>query len=666
MTWQSQILALLAASLVRPLALAAAAWLILRVLKVRHPASLHAMWTAVLVGMIVLPLVTLVAPQWKLPLLPKQSEPVAQTQVQQPDVFTNPEPSGAQLNATATAQSQAPRPAWPAPQTLIVWCYLAGVLAMTIFCLTGWALLWRVMSKSRRLRARLLESNDVITPVTVGVLRPSVILPAGWRDWSTNTKRAVLAHEFAHIRRRDTLTSSLTRLAKCIYWFHPLAWFISRQISELAELSCDAAVLEKNRDPGGYSRILLGFAETVHAAGYRTMLPGLAIASDSGMSHRIDQVFELATGNLRKLSRPGAVLVLAGLPVMCLAAVVGLTAPPSRALHPVTTSVPSPVGSRAARSNRAISDCATNNSKPAVTQPTPRPKFDVASVRRCLPGDEMNGPPGGRGGGGGRGPRESPGRLRMQCLALDDIISFAYLDYQQGRLLNNTSGPGNYAWLRNGPAWIHTDWYTIDAETEDPVANGPTGPGTVEAIGVMKQMLQVVLEDRFQLKMHRETEDVPMFNLTVAKGGLKMKPMEEGGCVPHDPTKGVNTGEMFPPGKTPMCTSWGHTNGPDWVIDAAGQHLSNLANSLSGLLDRHVFDKTGVNDLFIYHLQFAHDETTPGRFGPEMVNRAFPPTDIPSGPSVFSVLDGLGLKLESTKGPSEYVVIDRLERPSEN
>ncbi len=327
MTWQSQIIELLTASLIRPVALAGAAWLILRLYKVRHPASRHAVWTAVLIGMMLLPLVSVFAPQWKLPLLPKKPELVAQTQVQHSDSFIDVQSSGVRLNSVTTTPLQTAKFTWTTRQTLIVWCYLAGVLAMAIVRLTGWILLWRVMSKSRGLRTRLRESSDVLAPVTVGVLRPSVILPVGWRNWNANTKRAVLAHEFTHIRRRDTLTSSLCRFAKCIYWFHPLAWWISRQIADLAELSCDAVVLEKSGDPGGYSRILLGFAETVHAAGYRAVLPGLAIASRSGMGHRIDQVFELAGGNLRRLSRPGTVLALIGLPVMCLAAVVGLTAP---------------------------------------------------------------------------------------------------------------------------------------------------------------------------------------------------------------------------------------------------------------------------------------------------------------------------------------------------
>ena len=255
MTWQSQTMALLTASLVRPLVLAAAAWLILRVLKVRHPASRHAVWSAVLVGMLLLPVASVIAPHWKLPLLPRREDAAIQTPLLTNDTSAY-DPSGFATGA-APSTNNAPTPRakvfeWPAPGTMLLWCYLTGVLAMTGYRVTGWMMLARVKSRSKALRLRRLrESADVLIPVTVGVLRPSVILPAGWLSWNTTTKRAVLAHEFAHIRRGDTWISFLTRVARCMYWFHPLAWWISWQIADLAELSCDAVVLEKNGDPGG-------------------------------------------------------------------------------------------------------------------------------------------------------------------------------------------------------------------------------------------------------------------------------------------------------------------------------------------------------------------------------------------------------------------------------
>jgi uncharacterized protein (TIGR03435 family) len=632
MTWQSQIIELLTASLVRPLVLAAAAWLILRICKVRHPASQHAVWTAVLIGMMALPLVTFFAPQWKLPLLPAKQEPVAQTQVQQSGNFLEAESFAVRRNTSASVRSQTAESAWPAPRTLIVWCYFLGLFAMVIFRLTGWALLWRVMSKSRLLRARLRESSDVVAPVTVGVVRASVILPTGWRSWQTATKRAVFAHEFAHIRRGDTWISFLSRLARCVFWFHPLAWWISRQIADLAELSCDAVVLEKNGDPGGYSRILLSFAETVNAAGYRAALPGVAMASRSGMGHRIDQVFELAGGNLRRLSLPK--IVLAGLPVICIVATVGLTAQP---------------------------------------QPAPRPKFDVVSVRRCNP-NGLAGPASGEGGGRGTGPQYSPGRIRMQCMTVGAMMGAAYLgEFGEGEgLLNYMPSIGDDNWLKKAPNWVNSDLYTVEGKTDNPAAKGANGRGRGEGDKVLERMLQVALEDRFQLKLHQETADVPMYNLTVAKGGLKLKPMAPGGCSAPDPAQGAPAprgifmnGEWTPPGKMP-CMIVLHRTGPDWAIDAGGQTPGNLIGMLGKTLDRNVFDKTGIADLYTFHLRFAHDGSTPGSLPQAMIDRMFPHTDLPSGPSIFTALEQVGLKLEPTKGPQGHYVIDRIERPSEN
>ena len=154
MTWQSQAIALLTASLVRPLVLAAAAWLILRVLKVRHPASRHAVWSAVLVGMLLLPVASVIAPHWRLPLLPAPAvRPSTQPPLQADDV--SPSDSFGFVAGAVPSASRAPTSPqakvfeWPAPGTMLLWCYLAGALVMVIFRLTGWMMLWRVMSKSR-------------------------------------------------------------------------------------------------------------------------------------------------------------------------------------------------------------------------------------------------------------------------------------------------------------------------------------------------------------------------------------------------------------------------------------------------------------------------------------------------------------------------------------
>ena len=126
------------------------------------------------------------------------------------------------------------------------------------------------------------------------------------------------------------------------------------------------------------------------------------------------------------------------------------------------------------------------------------------------------------------------------------------------------------------------------------------------------------------------------------------------------------TGEWSPAGKTSPCMIVLHTAGPDWALDAGGQTPGNLIGMLSKALNHHVFDKTGITDLYTFHLRFAHDGSTPGNLPPAMIESMFPPTDVPSGPSIFTVLERLGLKLEPTRGPQGHFIVDHIERPSEN
>ena len=574
-------------------------------------------------------------------------------QFSQPIVFETP-PSPPQMHS--------------APPVLpVIW--LCGFLVIAVVRYRNWLRLRTVIRESPmwgRLSIcpptlKVRESSGLLEPGVVGLFRPTLLLPSGIENRLTPSElQAVIAHELCHIRRRDNLFAAVHMLVEAIFWFHPLVWWIGARLVTERERACDEEVLSLGNQPDIYADAILNVCKLYT----ESPLACVSGVSGAGIRQRIEAIMSnrklqglngakkllLATAGVAALGGPIAIGLLIGVGnIPVIHAQPPVPTPPLPIQTAQTQTTPTPIASR---------------------PPAARPKFDVVSVRRCMPGDELTGPPGGRGGGGGgRGPRYSPGRLRMQCLSVDDMISIAYLGLLGDGLLNSRVMPfdSEHRWLRNAPPWAKSDWYTIDAETDDPAANRPNPPGRRRDYeNVMEQMLQVVLEDRFHLKIHRDTEEVPMYNLTVAKGGLKLKPMEAGGCTESDPSKVVGTSEMFPPGQKPLCTSWMHMNGPDWALDSAGQPLSNLANWLSTTLNRHVFDKTGVSDLFIVHLQFAHDETTPGSLPQELMERAHPHSDLASGPSIFSVLEGLGLKLEPTKGPQGYMVVDHVERPSEN
>jgi uncharacterized protein (TIGR03435 family) len=178
---------------------------------------------------------------------------------------------------------------------------------------------------------------------------------------------------------------------------------------------------------------------------------------------------------------------------------------------------------------------------------------------------------------------------------------------------------------------------------------------------MMGPMLQSLLEDRFQLKIRRETREVPVYALTEAKGGPKLLPFKEGSCIPVDFAKG------FPPPGQPNCKAVVGRNGPNVTVEAPGTSVDSLSKLLNLALDRPVVDKTGITGFFDFHLVFAADEVTP-RFlpGGDMAGPPAEPSGDPAGPTIFTAIQQFGLKLEPAKGSRDFLVIDRVERPSGN
>ena len=126
--------------------------------------------------------------------------------------------------------------------------------------------------------------------------------------------------------------------------------------------------------------------------------------------------------------------------------------------------------------------------QPQTIAPQAPPKFEVASIKPCR-SDSV-----GNSRGEGRGPRLSPGRFRLQCLTVAEMIREAYVENAEDKSVNFVRSEQLDKLARKGPSWIRSDWYTIDAKPEGtPAKNVMLGP-----------MLRALLEDRFKLKVHRE------------------------------------------------------------------------------------------------------------------------------------------------------------------
>ena len=205
--------------------------------------------------------------------------------------------------------------------------------------------------------------------------------------------------------------------------------------------------------------------------------------------------------------------------------------------------------------------------------------------------------------------------------------------------------------ISGGPNWAGTDRWNIEAKAEAGSIPPPTFPPEPTVIPPLMLMVQSLIEDRFQLKLHRETKELPVYELVVARGGPKIKPSED-----QSPPSLVQPQRGGPIPRGNMRMGRGD-------LEANGVPVSNFILGLSQQLGRTIIDKTGLKGLYDFKLQwtpeFAQGPVVPG--GPE------PPPPPADGPSIFTAIqEQLGLRLESTKGPVDVLVIDSVQKPSEN
>jgi uncharacterized protein (TIGR03435 family) len=237
------------------------------------------------------------------------------------------------------------------------------------------------------------------------------------------------------------------------------------------------------------------------------------------------------------------------------------------------------------------------------------PAFDVATVK---PGDPAN-----RGkliGFRGR-------HFNAMNFNVNDLISFAYGFHTEQ--------------IIGAPAWFATDLYDID------------GVPDTEGIPSQKQqnlMLQKLLADRFQLKFHHEKKELPVYVISLAKGGPKMKKNPGG---PDDPM-------AF------FFRSFGD-------LTVRNQTMADFATWFQGsVTDKPVVDHTGLTDRFDFNLKWTPDDSQFVQFRGS--NPLPPPRDDPNAPpSLYTaVQEQLGLKFESTKADDDVIVIDHVDKPSPN
>jgi bla regulator protein blaR1 len=511
--------------------------------------------------------------------------------------------------------------------------WLSGFLAF----LGLWCIRWRRMTKMLRGATPLQQGREVealrraerlagirrpielilspasLEPGIFGIITPVLVWPRRISERLDDGQlEAILAHELWHVRRWDNLAAAIHMVVEALFWFHPLVWWLGARLVEERERACDEAVLRLGNQREVYAESILKTCEFC----LESPLACVSGVTGADLKERIVRI--MAQGRTNALTFPRRLLLV----VVGMAAVAGpvmfglLKVPRARAQSSPTTG-------------------------------TPAASFEVAAIKPNRSGDwrVMMG--------------FGPGRFRATGMWVRHLITLAYdvRDFQ----------------VTGGPSWIDSERYDIQAKEPDSVAAEMQKLSQDQREELSRSMLQSLLADRFKLKLGHETKELPAYALVVAKGGPKLqaaKPDADFRGIKGPEGRGQRGKSVFGMGD----------------LTIRDEPLSMLARMLSQQLGRPVLDQTGLEGKYDFTLKWTPGQGEgmigmgPGGGGPEpgkgMVGRepedgspqlGSPPAPDMSGPSIFTAIqEQLGLKLESTKGPVEILVVDHVERPTEN
>lgn len=448
------------------------------------------------------------------------------------------------------------------------------------------------------------SSPGVLEPGVVGFFRPIVLLPEGLLKTLIRPQmEAVLAHELSHARSHDNMTAAIHMIVEALFWFYPLVWWIGARLVEERERACDESVLVLGSEPREYADAILNVCK--HYVKSPVVCVSGIIGSD--LKRRIVHIMARHIGQGltpgRKLLLGGAAAVAIGIPLA-----LGMT-----------------VASRGGTQGAEVSNGRL-------------PSFETASIkldklRMQLPGRHLS-------------PVLLAGGVHLfggnfsATTSVMAMIMDAYGQY---------ASPLNPTQVLEGPAWIRTDFYDINAKVSVSVVNGewkklPFAQRWNEAM----LMLRSVLINGFKLRVRYETKELPVFELVLAKNGLK---------IAEDKTAD----------RPCRMTGLGPGNG----LKVESCDFSNFAGILSALPElrsRVLVDKTGLHGRYSLKLHWT-PEMPPGMPMPArggQRNHDAAPSES-SSPSLFTALrEQLGLTVQSTTAPVDTIVIEHVERPAEN
>jgi uncharacterized protein (TIGR03435 family) len=606
--------------------------LLLQALRVKDPSIRLAAWTAMLGGSLALPALTAALPSAIPPLalfrssMPQFAMPhVAAQLVEAPAVVNDAAPSPMPIishpdDGVARQDLAAPQEArvsdpfdWERA-VFAIYLLVVGVLMLRSFAGLAMSLRWLHNSRATGQETEgieIRESDRVAAPVTLGIVRPAILLPIDWCEWNGVKLEAVLAHERSHVRRRDPAVQLLSVIHRTLLWYSPLSWFLHKRIVQAAEEASDDAAVAATHDRASYAEVLLDFMRRgVPRANWRGAdCDGVAMARYGLPEKRIDRILD-ATALSRGVTRGSVITILAlGSPL----AYVVATAQPQSVPQVQTLIAQAQMPIKQAQGPIAP-QAPTAPVSPAVQSTAVLPAFDIADVHVSAP----------TGYQALQGPVFHEGRYELRKATMLDLIKIAY-----GVDADTVFG---------GPSWLETDRFDVIAK-----APSATSPERIHL------MLRVLLVDRFKLVLRKDTRPIQGFVLSVGSGTPKLKPADgsgEPGC------------QIQPFVATPNApTATRVVSCHNVTMEAFAQSLQGLDKTGGiggGYLHGPVLDSTGLKGAWDFDLTWTLK-------GSAALARA---TDI----TIYDALDKqLGLKLEPGKVPMPVLIVDSAnQKPSAN
>ena len=272
----------------------------------------------------------------------------------------------------------------------------------------------------------------------------------------------------------------------------------------------------------------------------------------------------------------------------------------------------------------------TTASGQAPTVVSDLPKYDVASIKPNKTGDNRV------------RFMMTPDGISLQGAPMRMLLPQAF-GVEEDRILGE-------------PDWVKSSRFDIEAKVEP--ENAPKLKD-LKADQRNAMMLQLLV-DRFNLKYHHEQRELPMYTLAVAKSGLKMKPTKPDQDAPEPEAPPPGDGPQPKMGRHMLMMHPGH-------LESTGTSTEQLAHLLSRQLGRTVVDRTGLSGEYDFTLDYTPDNMPmPPHGAADGGSKPDMQVD-PGGPSIFTAVEEqLGLKLEATKGMVDVIVIDHIDRPTEN